>query len=109
MRRTGAGGVHLCRPINRRSGSVASNPASCCIVFGFHVAAAFHFAHAWSHGVAYTATARQTKEATGWDWGGGLYANYAFTVVWLLDAAWCWLAPNVYETRPRALTWGLNG
>ena len=79
------------------------------IIFLFHVAAAFHLAHGWSHNLAYAATARQTREATGLDWGGGLYANYAFALVWLFDVAWWWIAPESYSKRNQALNWAING
>ena len=52
-----------------------------------HVACAFHFHHQWSHAVAYGDTARQTAEFTGWNWGGGLYLNYLFAVVWLISGS----------------------
>jgi len=57
-----------------------------CFAFLAHVAAAFHFAHHWSHGAALAATAERTAEVVGWHWGGGLYANYAFALVWLVVA-----------------------
>lgn len=72
-----------------------------CAFYLVHVCSAFHFYHDWSHSLAYQATARQTQELFGFDWGGGLYLNYAFTTVWLLDAVWCWLSPEGYRTRPR--------
>ena len=50
-----------------------------------HVAAAFHYFHHWSHAAAYQETARQTEELFGFAFGGGLYFNYAFTVVWGAD------------------------
>ena len=61
-----------------------------CLLFLAHVAAAFHFFHGWSHGHAYRETARQTGELTGTDWGGGLYLNYLYTLLWAADAAWWW-------------------
>ena len=51
-----------------------------------HLLAAFHFKHAWSHAAAYADTARQTREVTGLDWGGGIYLNYLLANVWLADA-----------------------
>ena len=51
-----------------------------------HLLAAFHFKHEWSHAAAYADTARQTREATGLDWGGGVYLNYLLVLVWLADA-----------------------
>jgi len=61
-----------------------------CLLYLAHVACAFHFYHAWSHAAAYQRTAEQTAAVTGWNWGGGLYLNYAFTVIWLADATWWW-------------------
>jgi len=61
-----------------------------CLFYLAHVAAAFHFYHHWSHAAAYQHTARRTAEVMGLDWGGGLYWNYAFTLVWLGDVIWTW-------------------
>jgi len=72
-----------------------------CFVYLLHVACAFQLVHHWSHAEANAATARQTAEVVGLDWGGGLYANYAFTLLWLGDVCWWWLAPERYETRSR--------
>ena len=52
-----------------------------------HLLCAFHFKHGWSHAAAYADTARQTREVTGLDWGGGVYFNYLLVMVWLADAA----------------------
>jgi hypothetical protein len=73
-----------------------------------HVAAAFHFYHGWSHAAAYRDTARQTAEVSGLDWGGGLYFNYAFTLLWVADALWWWLAPSSRRARPFFLTAALE-
>lgn len=72
-----------------------------CLFYLVHVYAAFEFFHRWSHAAAYSETARQTEELFGFDWGGGLYFNYVFTVVWVADAAWWWMHPARYENRPR--------
>jgi hypothetical protein len=56
-----------------------------------HVWAAFTYFYAWSHEVAYRETARQTAELFGLRWGGGLYLNYLFTGVWVVDCAGSWL------------------
>ena len=73
------------------------------LVFLFHMICAFHFFHGWSHDEAYTATARQTAEVVGPDWGGGLYANYAFALIWAVDAGWWWYRPQRYRTRSWAV------
>src|SRR5215471_9659500 len=67
-----------------------------CLAFLLHTAAAFHFYHHWSHRAAYEATARRTAEVVGLDWGGGLYANYAFAALWTADVCWWWLSPERY-------------
>lgn len=51
-----------------------------------HLLSAFHFKHGWSHVAAYEDTARQTREVTGLNWGGGIHLNYLLVIVWLADA-----------------------
>jgi hypothetical protein len=80
-----------------------------CGVYLFHVACAFQFVHHWSHAAAYAATARQTAELIGLDWGGGLYANYVFTLVWVGDVVWWWFFPARYLARSRAAGWMVHG
>src|SRR6266849_9648535 len=72
-----------------------------CLAYLAHIVCAFHFYHDWSHSHAYAATARDTAAEFGLDWGGGLYFNYAFTLVWIVDVLWWWVHPATYETRPR--------
>ncbi len=73
-----------------------------CGFYLLHVASAFQFYHHWSHAAAYAETARQTAQVFGIDWGGGLYFNYAFTVIWIADAIWWWQAGLVaYRERRR--------
>jgi hypothetical protein len=76
-----------------------------CFIFLLHLVCAFHFFHHWSHAEAYAAIARQTAEVVGLDWGGGLYLNYVFTLVWLADVGWWWLGLGRYEERPRIVEW----
>lgn len=72
-----------------------------CLFYLAHVYGAFEFFHGWSHDAAYRETARQTAELFDFHWGGGLYFNYLFTVVWVADAAWWWAQPLRYQNRPR--------
>jgi len=78
---------------------IGSGPASRtwwtggCLLFLAHVASAFHFQHHWSHDAAYAETARQTLELFGLNWGGGLYCNYLFTLLWTLDTIQWWTNP----------------
>jgi hypothetical protein len=79
------------------------------VAFLIHVICAFHFVHHWSHAAAYADTARQTAEVVGLDWGGGLYANYAFAAVWLADVIWWWISPSSYLARSRWVEWIVQG
>jgi len=65
-----------------------------------HLLAAFHFVHHWSQASAYAEIVRRTTLYTGWEWGGGLYVNYGFTLLWLADTLWWWLAPQSRRQRP---------
>ena len=68
-----------------------------------HMLAAFHWRHNWSHAAAYADTARQTREVTGIDWGGGVYFNYALLGLWLAEA-FVW-PPDLSVRQPRARNW----
>ena len=70
-----------------------------CVLLVTHVLAAFHFEHNWNHTAALRHTAEQTARVTGINWGGGLYFNYAFLMLWFVDVAFLWRAPD--RTHPR--------
>ena len=69
-----------------------------CLV---HVLCAFAFYHHWSHAEAVEDTARQTRQLLGLEFGQGVYANYAFLLVWALDVVWWWTELDRYRNRPR--------
>ncbi len=73
------------------------------VAFLAHVVAAFHFFYGWDHGVALSETAKETAAATGVNSGAGLYLNYAFTLLWMLDVGWWWRAG--LEAFVRRATW----
>jgi hypothetical protein len=75
--------------------------AALCIV---HAAIAFEVRHDWSHDAAWAQTAAQTAAVTGLDWGGGLYVNYAFLVLWAADVVWLWSSPRSYLHRPAVIS-----
>lgn len=73
-----------------------------------HIALAYGVRHGWSHDAAVRATADQTAAVYGLDWGGGLYVNYLFALVWAIDA-WQWsVSPGAAAARPPALHWALR-
>ncbi len=55
------------------------------LFFLAHVIAAFHFHHGWSHAAAVEDTRRQTRAMLGFDFGSGVYFNYAFLVAWFVE------------------------
>jgi len=83
--------------------------AAGCAVFFAHVTCAFAFYHDWSHAAAYADTARQTERFAGWHWGGGLYINYAFGLVWLGEMIWSFANPERYRNRPKWMTGTVRG
>ena len=97
----------------RREGGIPARPecvvwTAGCLLFLLHVWAAFQFRHGWSHSDAYRHTAEQTAALTGWHWGGGLYLNYLFTVLWVLDVAADWRAYCIQQVRHRWFPTGLR-
>ncbi|MDA1092385.1 MAG: hypothetical protein O3A25_03805 [Acidobacteria bacterium] len=58
------------------------------VAFVGHIALAFQSHYGWSHAVALAHTAAQTAAATGVETGSGLYLNYLFGVLWLVEAWW---------------------
>jgi hypothetical protein len=55
-----------------------------------HILLAFGTVHEWSLDAAYLHTAARTAEMTGWNWGGGLYVNFAVAALWLIDVGLLW-------------------
>ena len=70
-----------------------------CVIFLLHVTAAFHFQHGWSHIAAFEHVRLRTLHDTGWDSGIGLYINYAFGVLWLVDVGLWWRRLDWSEKR----------
>ncbi len=64
-----------------------------CVV---HIAIAMGSVHGWRHAAAIDATAIQTESVYGLRWGGGVFVNYLFVIVWALEAWW--------RTRTRAFS-----
>jgi hypothetical protein len=75
-----------------------------CLFYLAHVYGAFQFIRGWSHTAAYVETVRQTQELFGLAWGGGIYFNYLFTILWPGDVIWWWSNSKGYDRRPRWVT-----
>ena len=107
-----AGGAALALARGRGSWDAAARLmwTVACLSLLAHVACAFNFYHAWSHDSAYVETARQTGEVVGFDWGGGLFINYAIMTGWVIDIAWWWLGGiDSYRRRPWPLVAAWHG
>jgi hypothetical protein len=74
-------------------------------VYLLHVAFAYQFVHGWSHAAAQAHTAKRTWETTGVNWGGGIFINDAFTLLWIADVAWWWRRSLRNEPAPRWAYW----
>lgn len=74
-----------------------------CVLAWVHIAVAFHLGHGWSHEAAW----EHTRKVGGY--GDGIFVNYAFALVWLVDVLWAWAAVAPYGRRPRWLNWTIHG
>ena len=72
------------------------------LLLAVHIAMAMAIVHGWSHASAVAATARATNAVFGVDWGGGVYANYLFLIVWAAETAWWRASPASYAGRSAA-------
>jgi hypothetical protein len=72
-----------------------------CVFCLLHIAIAFNDRHVWSHRRAY----EHVESTSGF--GPGIYVNYLFATLWLVDVLWAWVALEHYLRRPRWLSWSL--
>jgi hypothetical protein len=72
-----------------------------------HTVLAFDIVHNWVHDDAVLSTAQQTEAVFGVSVGWGVYVNYVFYGVWLTDAVWWRVSPDLHR-RPAAVTWALR-
>jgi hypothetical protein len=72
---------------------------SFCVI---HIAIAMGAVHGWSHAAAAASTAAQTDAIYGLRWGGGMYVNYLFVLVWTVDASVAHARPRRWSTSPAA-------
>jgi hypothetical protein len=72
------------------------------LLLALHILVALWVRHGWSHLSAVVSVREQTRTVYGLDWGGGVWVNYLFVTVWLVESAWWFAAPRSYFTRSRA-------
>lgn len=75
-----------------------------CVV---HIAIAMGSVHGWSHAAAAEATALQTDSVYVLRWGGGLFVNYLFVIVWAGEA-WSRTRASRSVFAGAAATWALR-
>jgi disulfide bond formation protein DsbB len=59
--------------------------------------------HHGSQSDAIESTAQQTEDLLGFRFGAGLFFNYVFVVVWLIDGSCCVFMPERYRQLPRGI------
>jgi hypothetical protein len=74
-----------------------------CAMCILHIVVAFHVAHGWSHAAAI----EHVEQLSGF--GDGIYVNYLFVAVWLVDVCWLWVSLAGYRNRPRWVSWVIHG
>ena len=79
-----------------------------CAVYLVHVVFAFQFLHHWSHAAAVEHAARRTREVVGFEFGAGIYVNYAFTLLWIADVAWWWRRSQTGQAVPLVYYWAVQ-
>ena len=73
-------------PAPRPPGWVHAANATGLALCVIHIALAMGSVHGWRHAAAIEATAIQTESVYGLRWGGGVFVNYLFVIVWALEA-----------------------
>ena len=61
------------------------------VIFGLHIAFAYHDHYQWSHVVAQRLTTKQTFATTGVNTSVGIYINYLFGLAWLVEVVLRWM------------------
>lgn len=70
-----------------------------------HTLLAFAVVHDWSHSDAIRHTAAQTERVFGRPFGQGIYANYLFYGVWLIDLTTWRRSGGIHTRSPSAILW----
>jgi hypothetical protein len=55
-------------------------------LYAVHVVSAFQHAYRWSHERALADNIRQVRDTLGFEFGAGIWVNYAFTLGWMIVA-----------------------
>ena len=83
--------------------------AAGCEFYLWHMLAAFHFVHDWSHAEAMQHINEHAIAMTGQSAPLGIWLNYAFLAVWAFDAGWLFFSPNDYLQRAKWISRAIHG
>lgn len=83
---------------SRLAGLVWITGAFCSLI---HAVATMGLIHQWSHQAAVVDTAERTESMLGISVGVGIYFNYLFVALWLLDAGWLVFFRESYGLRSK--------
>lgn len=75
-----------------------------CIFASVHAYLALADVHQWSQSHAFDHIANETERVLGFRFGYGVYFNYLFVLVWLLDVVWLWFSSASYANRSAKLS-----
>lgn len=79
------------------------------IVMAVHIVLAYGISHQWSHQAALADTAASTRAVLGVGFAYGLYANFIFEAVYLIDAGWRWRVAAPEHRKPKWLSRSIDG
>ncbi|MEO1614207.1 MAG: hypothetical protein AAFV88_00060 [Planctomycetota bacterium] len=69
-----------------------------CVLMFVHIVASYWLQHGWSHQAALRFTGDQSEAVVGIRVESGLYANFAFTMIWSV-LAWAWMKDRSMDWR----------
>ncbi len=102
----------LCRVgFRSRSQAVAERwlYAAGALLMLVHIVLAYGIFHRWSHAAALQHTAEQTEAVVGLSFAGGLYFNFVFVLVYLVDVVWRFRLREPDARQPRWLAITVDG
>jgi hypothetical protein len=73
-----------------------------------HILLAMGVHHHWSHEAAVAETAARSAQVYGLGWRGGIYVNYAFILLWVVELIWWRIRPYAFARRSPVLVWSVR-
>ena len=73
-----------------------------------HVLLAYAISHHWSHQAAMEHAAVETEQTLGFEFAPGLYVNFVFLAVFIVDSVWRWRVKNPHVRKPLNAARGID-